>query len=234
VAGNGQCCYYDFDDAVPATSVQLDGLTYLAVDGAGNLFILQLNVVRRVSPDGIIRTIARLPSGPLSAVADSAGNLFVSSDTLVFKLSPDGRITIVAGNGTRGDSGDGGRATDAQLRARSVAVDSAGNLFIADYVARKVRRVSPDGIIATVAGDGTDGFSGDGGPATSAQLTPFYVAVDPEATCTYPTYRRTESARYHPEALSTPSREMARHASRTTPSTVMVARPPTRIASTVL
>jgi hypothetical protein len=190
-AGNGQCCYYGFNEAVPATSVQIDSNTRLAAGGAGDLFIFQLDpssfpsaFVRRVSPDGIVTTAAQLPSQPFAVTAGSAGNLFVSyaDDPVqghrVLKLSPDGTMTTVAGNGTAGDSGDGGRATNAQLTATSVAVDSAGNLFIADYAARRVRRVSPDGIITTVAGNGTDGVSDDGGRATSASLAPLRIAVD--------------------------------------------------------
>ncbi len=125
VAGNGQCCYYHFGDAEPATSVQLDGLSGLAVDRAGDLFILQSNIVRRVSPNGIITTAAQLPFQAGAMAADSAGNLFFSSFHKVLKLSPEGTITTLAGNGTDGDSGDGGLATDAQLSANALAVDSA-------------------------------------------------------------------------------------------------------------
>ncbi len=79
-------------------------------------------------------------------------------------------ITTVAGNGTPGFSGDNGPATSAQLYGPSaVAVDSAGNLYIADTVNNRIRKVS-NGVITTVAGNGTAGFSGDNGPATSAQL----------------------------------------------------------------
>ena len=79
-----------------------------------------------------------------------------------------------------GFSGDGGRATFAQLHAPSgVAVDTAGNLFIADYANGRIRKVTPGGVISTVAGNGTDGLSGDGGPATSAWLDlPSRVAAD--------------------------------------------------------
>ena len=91
-----------------------------------------------------------------------------------------GIITTVAGNGTAGYSGDGGLATSAELNEPAgVAVDGAGNLYIADYENQRIRRVSPDGIINTIAGNGTPGYSGDGGPATSASLTwPSALAVD--------------------------------------------------------
>src|SRR5450759_3678122 len=91
-----------------------------------------------------------------------------------------GIISTVAGNGKAGFSGDGGPATGAQLHfPQGVAVDVAGNLYIADTNNSSIRKVTPGGTITTVAGNGTAGFSGDGGPATSAQLyNPFGVAVD--------------------------------------------------------
>src|SRR5437588_4005086 len=80
-----------------------------------------------------------------------------------------GTILTVAGNGQAGFSGDGGPATEARLDdPRALAADTAGNLFIADTGNARVRRISPDGIIKTVAGSGKDSFSGDGGPATRA------------------------------------------------------------------
>jgi hypothetical protein len=96
------------------------------------------------------------------------------------RVSPDGIMTTVAGNGVSGLAGDGGPARSAQLPSPSaVAVDSAGNLFIVDRGNHCVRKVSPDGIISTVVGNGTQGFSEDGGPAVEAQLSyPSGLAVD--------------------------------------------------------
>ena len=96
------------------------------------------------------------------------------------KVSPSGIITTVAGNGIKGYSGDGGPATSAQFRdPTDVAVDGSGNLFIADYNNNRIRKVSTGGIITTVAGTGSNGFSGDDGPSSSAQLDrPAGVAVD--------------------------------------------------------
>src|SRR5688572_5917038 len=80
-------------------------------------------------------------------------------------------ISTVAGNGLSGFSGDAGPATSARLYYPSdVAVDSAGNVFLIDWNNNRIRRVTPDGIIATVAGNGTTGFDGDGGPAIAARL----------------------------------------------------------------
>src|SRR5947199_2102812 len=87
-----------------------------------------------------------------------------------FAKSSDGIITTVAGNGTDGFSGDGGPAINAGLSAFGVAVDSAGNLFIADTYNSRIRKVSSSGIITTVAGNGGFGYSGDGGPAINAPL----------------------------------------------------------------
>src|SRR5439155_10655256 len=92
-------------------------------------------------------------------------------------VSASGIITTVAVDGTPRYSDDGGRAINAQLGNAflgnlpfGVAVDGAGNLFIADTSNNRIRKVSSDGIITTVAGNGSQGFSGDGGPAINAQL----------------------------------------------------------------
>ena len=111
---------------------------------------------------------------------DSAGNLYIAdTDNNRIRKVSNGVITTVAGNGTQGFSGDNGPATSAQLNGPDgVAVDSAGNLYIADTDNNRIRKVS-NGVITTVAGNGTSGFSGDNGPATSAQLDdPYGVAVD--------------------------------------------------------
>jgi uncharacterized protein (TIGR03437 family) len=111
---------------------------------------------------------------------DSTGNLYIgdSNSNRIRKVT-NGVITTVAGDGTWGYSGDNGPATSAQLSgAWGVAVDSAGNLYIADRMNNRIRKVS-NGVITTVAGNGTPGFSGDNGPASNAQLNgPYGVAVD--------------------------------------------------------
>ncbi len=100
--------------------------------------------------------------------------------TTAVALAAAGDISTVAGTGTGGFGGDGGPATSAQLNfPTGVAVDSSGNLFIADTGNDRIRKVDTSGNISTVAGTGTPGFSGDGGPATSAQLNfPAGIAVD--------------------------------------------------------
>ena len=115
----------------------------------------------------------------------SAGNLYIAAGGRIRNVS-DGVITTVAGNGTYGFSGDNGPATSAQLSyPYGIAVDSAGNLYIAAGI--RIRKVS-DGVITTVAGNGKSAFSGDTGPATSAsRVTPTASPWTPPATCTSPT-----------------------------------------------
>jgi sugar lactone lactonase YvrE len=96
-------------------------------------------------------------------------------------VNSKGIISTIAGTGAKGFSGDGGMATNARfLSVRGLAVDAAGNLFIADYGNNRIRKVDPaTGIISTIAGNGTRGFEGDGGPAVQAQLpSPSALAVD--------------------------------------------------------
>ncbi len=182
-------------DGGPATSAALFYPGGVAVDGAGNLYIGDTHDcrVREVS-GGTITTVAgngscayggdgglatsanlRLPAG---IALDGSGNLYIadSGNCRIRELS-GGTITTVAGNGPCGYSGDGGAATSASLNPYRVAVDGAGNLYIADPQNCRVRRVS-SGTITTVAGDGSCAYSGDGGAATSAGVAPQGVAVD--------------------------------------------------------
>jgi NHL repeat-containing protein len=192
-------------DGGPATSALLAGPQGIGFDAAGNLYVSDSrnNRIRKVSLDGIIRTVAGGGTDPATEGADAVsvalnrprefafdgqGNLFiwVAGLNRVLKMAPDAKLSFYAGNGTAGFSGDGGPATAAQLNAAfmGMAVDTAGNLFLADQNNNRVRKVSADGVITTVAGSGTmgngkGGFSGDGGPATAAQLSvPNGVAID--------------------------------------------------------
>ncbi|OGP11992.1 MAG: hypothetical protein A3G39_07000 [Deltaproteobacteria bacterium RIFCSPLOWO2_12_FULL_43_16] len=114
---------------------------------------------------------------PVDVAVDSEENLYIAGDSRIRKVDTYGTITTIAGTGESGFSGDGGPAIYAKLNASGLALDSAGNLYIAGD--NRVRKISINGIITTVAGNGTYGFSGDGGPATSARLYyPSDVAVD--------------------------------------------------------
>jgi hypothetical protein len=194
VAGDGTFGFAG--DGGPATSAQLAGPEAVAVDAAGDLFIADYGNrrIRKVSVAGIISTIVS-PAHPMSLAVDPAGDVFFTGDrSVIRRITTDGAINTVAGNGTRGFSGDGGSATEAQLDVLGIAVDNADNLFIADYGNSRVRRVSPDGIITTVAGSGTPGYSGDGGLAMDAQLdSPPASQLTVLATFTSPTIEMMRS-----------------------------------------
>jgi uncharacterized protein (TIGR03437 family) len=172
----------------------------VAVDSVGNLYITEgtFGFIRKVTPNGTISTVAggggccnsgdggaatsAWLSFPRGVAVDATGNLFIadSGNYRVRKVTPNGQISTVAGSGVKGYRGDGGLATNAGLNSpQGVAVDAAGNLYIADSEDNRIRKVAPDGIISTVAGNGTAAYSGDGGPAVGAQLNhPIGVVVD--------------------------------------------------------
>ena len=120
-------------------------------------------------------------SGPISVAVDNSGNLYIadSLDNRIRKVTPAGIISTYAGTGLPGYSGDRGPASLAQLNDPvNIALDSKGYLYVADRGNAVVRRIAPDGTINTIAGRGVTGFSGDNGPATSAEIDPLAVAVD--------------------------------------------------------
>ncbi len=186
-------------DGNAAGGAQLSGPQGMAVDGAGSLFIAdtQNHKVRKVS-NGTITTVAGTGTAgfggdggaaggaqlnlPFAVAVDAAGNLYIAEfgNNRVRMVSPNGNISTLAGNGVAGYSGDGGQAAGAMLNSpQGVAVDSAGNVYIADSANNRVRRVAPNGVITTVAGNGIAGFSGDGGFGVSAQVgNPVAVATD--------------------------------------------------------
>jgi RHS repeat-associated protein len=161
-------------DGGPATQAELNGPQALAIGPDGSLFVSDSVSLRRVGPDGIIRAYPSpgAVNGPLVDItAGPDGSVYFTDDARVRKIGTDGQITTVAGTGTSGFSGDGGPARQAQLRVPSgLAVGPDGSLYISDGGDQRIRRVGPDGIIRTVAGTGTPGSTGDGGPATLARL----------------------------------------------------------------
>ena len=199
IAGTGSSGYSG--DGGAATAAKMNLPQGVAVDAAGNVYVADFNnnCIRKINTSGIISTIAGNGSAgyagdggpataaqlyrPSSVAVDASGNLFVAdaNNQCIRKITSSGTITTVAGTGgTSGYSGDGGAATAAQLwQPVGVAVDGSGNIYIADENNYRIRMVNASGIISTIAGNGTSGYSGDGGAATAAELYyPVAVAAD--------------------------------------------------------
>ncbi|MBS1791450.1 MAG: hypothetical protein JST85_27305 [Acidobacteria bacterium] len=199
LAGNGQ--FGNAGDGGAALGANLFLPTGVATDAAGNLYIADSanNRVRKVTPAGVIlpfagngmlgssgdggQAINATFNQPQSVAVDSTGSVYISdtANHRIRKVAPNGVITTVAGTGADTFGGDGGPATQAQLNTPfQIAIDGADNLYIADALNRRVRKVTANtGIISTIAGDGRIGTGGDGGAAVSAQfLLPYGVTVD--------------------------------------------------------
>jgi len=192
-------------DGGPATAARFFGPLGLAFDNSGALYVADSfnGRVRRISLDGTVTSLdaSSLPAPawfPRYLAFDTAGNLYVADGApsasvgrlvtegliggcRIVRVSPTGVTTVVAGTGTCGFSGDGGPAAAAQLdNPNGLAFDSAGNLYVADSNSERIRRIDRRGIISTVAGTGTPGFSGDGGPGINAQLyDPYGIGIAP-------------------------------------------------------
>jgi uncharacterized protein (TIGR03437 family) len=189
-------------DGGPGTSAFLSHPVGMAFDAAGNLYIADTSndAIRMLTPGGTISTVAGSGTSnpgfsgdgglaigaklnnPDAVALDRAGNLYIAdggNNRIRMVTAATGIITTVAGGAVPGFAGDGGPATSARLNTpRGVAVDSAGNIYIADTFNNRIRVVGANGIVTTVAGVGSGGYSGDGGPATAAQFFfPSSVAV---------------------------------------------------------
>ena len=198
VAGTGTQGYNG--DGIPATTAQLSLPAAVAVDTAGNIYIVDTwnNRIRKIDPSGTINTIAGTgfpgvlgDGGPATSAqvnepegiaVDSSGNVYIADygNSKIRKIDTTGTINTFAGRGETGFGGDGGPAVAATLNLPTgVAVDRAGNVYIADYQNSCIRKVDTSGTITTIAGTGVSGFSGDGGsPASAALSLPQDVAVD--------------------------------------------------------
>jgi sugar lactone lactonase YvrE len=198
VAGSGEAGFGG--DGGPATSARMKWPHSVTVDGAGNLFVADSpnSRIRRIDPRGIITTVAGnglegfsgdgVPATatglnrPKGVAIGPDGMLYIadSLNNRVRRVDAQGIITTIAGTGQAGAEGDGGFATQAQLdRPRTLAFDIGGNLYVLEDEGNRVRRIDARGLIVTVAGTGSPGFDGDGGPAVFARLNhPGGLAAD--------------------------------------------------------
>ena len=202
VAGNYSLGFSFGGDNGAPTSAVFNHPGPIALDSAGNLYIVDTannrirkvtwsaNVIKTIagnngaggySGDGGLATLASL-NGPSGLALDGAGNVYIadSNNNVIRRIDAStGKISTVVGNGQSGFSGDGGPALNASLHSpRGLAFDSAGNLYIVDYLNFRIRMLS-NGTITTIAGNGQQGFGGDGGLATSAPLSfPSALIVD--------------------------------------------------------
>ena len=187
----------DGGPAVNAGFVLPEGV---AVDTSGNVYIADAygNRIRRVNTSGIISTFAGTGTGgfngdglqatatnlytPYAVLPDNAGNVYISdsSNNRIRKVNASGVVSTYAGNGSSAFAGDGGQATSASISgALGITFDASGNLYIADQNNYRIRKVTAAGVISTVAGNGIQGYTGDGGPATAAEVkVPEAVLID--------------------------------------------------------
>jgi sugar lactone lactonase YvrE len=179
-------------DGVPATTAKLGPLRSITLDGSGNIYFTELGPhrVRRINTSGILNTIAggnnigafsgdggpaisAQFNNPSGIAVDASGNIYVAdySNNRIRMINSVGTVTTIAGIGTNGFSGDGGPAISAQLSSPiGIVLGTSGNIIFTDYYNYRVREINSSGIINTIAGTGTLGYSGDGGPATMANI----------------------------------------------------------------
>jgi len=187
-------------DGGPATAAGINFPHGIAIDAMGNLYIASPYDarIRKVDTNGIITTVAGTGNSgyagdggpavaaqlrhPVDVDVASNGTIYIADaeNHRIRKVDVNGIITTIAGMGNSGYSGDNGPALNAQLNLpHGITVDSSNNLYIGDRLNHRIRKIDTNGIITTIAGTGAAGYSGDGGPATQAQLAqPFHLAVD--------------------------------------------------------
>jgi sugar lactone lactonase YvrE len=195
VAGNGISNYSG--NGIPATQATMRGPHQVTFDGNGNYYFCDEtnNVVRKVDANGIITTVAGNAVGagmgqgsftgdggqataaglyyPIKTIFDTLGNMYIADcvNHRIRKVDVNGVITTFAGNGNAWNSGDGGTALSAGIRNPSyIKFDQSWNMYVISSNGNCIRKINPQGIISTIAGTGSIGYSGDGGPATAAKL----------------------------------------------------------------
>jgi len=180
VAGSGKLPYLGYTgEGGPATEAALSGPNAITVDNKGNLYMSDGGRILKVNAQGIISTVSSGGSPDLAVGPN--GDLYITGYNQVLRIGSDGTTTGVAGvYGSSGFAGDGGPATAAQFNALSgIAFDNAGSLYISDLLNNRIRKVTLDGIIHTIAGTGAANFTGDLGPASLATLNqPTGIAAD--------------------------------------------------------
>jgi len=205
VVGNGQ--QSNTGDGGLAVNASLIQPNSVVVAHDGSFYITSSGLVRKVTPDGIINTVAGNDLGnysgdggpavqaqlyyPGSTVVAPDGSIYFTdnSNNRVRKISSDGIITTIAGNGVQGHSGDGGPATQAEIDSpQGITLGSDSSIYFAD--SSYIRKVSSDGIITTIAGNGVQGHSGDGGPATQAEIVGYDLAFGPDGSLYVTDYDR--------------------------------------------
>jgi len=199
-SGNGRQGYSG--DNIKAIHSRLSRPEGLDGDAAGNIYVADSfnHRIRKISPDGVITTIAGTGTngytgdkslaihadiaGPMDVKLGPSGAIYIleRDNHCVRRITDDGIIVTIAGNGKAGFSGDGGPASLSMLNTPyGIAIDKYENIYIADSANNRVRKISTDGIITTIAGTGVVGLSGDGGPALLAQFdSPQALAVTPD------------------------------------------------------
>ena len=212
-------------DGGPATSASLSFPQGLAMDKNGNIYVADASHhrIRKITRSGVITTIAGTGSGaggftgdggpatatklnsPACIALDTFGNVYISDmgNHRIRKIDTSGIISTIAGTGTPVFSGDGGPATAAQIGYPfGLAFDAAGNLFVAASYNNRIRKITPSGIISTVAGTGAASYSGDGGPATSATFNqPINVAIDASGNLLIADYLNNRIRRVTPSGI---------------------------------
>jgi NHL repeat len=194
IAGTGEPGFSG--DGGPATEARLRNVWDVAVDPDGNVYIAGNSRIRKVDARGIITTIVETGTKGLGewnptaeagitgvAVGPFGDIYFIDyGNARIRRIDRRGVVMTIAGNAVGGYSGDGGPATEASLRGpEHLWVDAVGNIFVADTYNRRIRMIDTSGIITTVAGNGSQAFTGDGGPATEAGLSKISgVAVGPD------------------------------------------------------
>ena len=172
---------FPLGDGGPASAALLEFPLAAAADGSGNVFVAdnQNRLLRKVDSRGNISTIAGYTGNVFDLQLDTPGNLYFTDGLRIYRLTTAGVLSTIAGTGESGFKGDGGPATSAAFKGiQGIALDKAGNIFVADMADNRIRKITADGIIRTIAGTGDAGFTGDGSPAVSAKLDwPTGVAV---------------------------------------------------------